>query len=92
MMASTSSLEQLTRQLETLQRELEEYRQAKEKSRDNEFKYRSVVENANEAILVAQNGFFQYANPKAEELFGFPLASCLLNRCRHLYARKTAVW
>ena len=70
MMASTTSLEQLTRQLETLQRELEECRQAKEKSRDNEFKYHSVVENANEAILVAQNGFFQYANPKAEELFG----------------------
>ena len=70
MMASSTSLEQLTRQLETLQRELEECCLAKEKSRDNEFKYRSVVENANEAILVAQNGFFQYANPKAEELFG----------------------
>ncbi len=59
------------RQLETLQRELEECRQAKEKSLDSEFKYRSVVENANEAILVAQDGFLRYANPKAEEMLGF---------------------
>ncbi len=35
--------------------------------------YRSLVENANEAILVAQNGTFQYANPKAEELLGYAL-------------------
>ena len=70
-MDSTTSLEHLKRQLESLQKELEECRQAKDKSRDSEFKYRSVVENANEAILVAQNGFLRYANPKAEELLGF---------------------
>ncbi len=70
-MASTPSLEQLRQQLESLKRELEECREAKEISQYNEFKYRSLVENANEAILVAQNGVFQFANPKAEELFGF---------------------
>ena len=70
-MASTPSLEQLRQQLESLKREFEECRKAKEISQYNEFKYRSLVENANEAILVAQNGVFQFANPKAEELFGF---------------------
>ena len=70
-MASTPSLEQLRQQLESLKREFEECREAKEISQYNEFKYRSLVENANEAILVAQNGVFQFANPKAEELFGF---------------------
>jgi diguanylate cyclase (GGDEF)-like protein/PAS domain S-box-containing protein len=70
-MTSTTSLEQLMQQLESLKRELEACRKAKEISQYNEFKYRSLVENANEAILVAQNGVFQFANPKAEELFGF---------------------
>jgi len=70
-MASTPSLEQLRQQLESLKREFEECRKAKEISQYNEFKYRSLVENVNEAILVAQNGVFQFANPKAEELFGF---------------------
>jgi diguanylate cyclase (GGDEF)-like protein/PAS domain S-box-containing protein len=70
-MASTPSLEHLRQQLELLKREFEECRKAKEISQYNEFKYRSLVENANEAILVAQNGVFQFANPKAEELFGF---------------------
>jgi diguanylate cyclase (GGDEF)-like protein/PAS domain S-box-containing protein len=70
-MASTPSLEHLRQQLESLKREFEECRKAKEISQYNEFKYRSLVENANEAILVAQKGVFQFANPKAEELFGF---------------------
>lgn len=69
-MASTTSPEQLMQQLESLKIELEECRKAKEISQYNEFKYRNLIENANEAILVAQNEVFQYANPKAEKLFG----------------------
>ena len=34
-------------------------------------KYRLMVENANEAILVAQDGVFVFSNPKAEALFGY---------------------
>ncbi len=70
-MASTTSLEQLIQQVESLKTELEECRKAKEISQYNELKYCSLVENAGEAILVAQNGIFKFANPKAEELFGF---------------------
>lgn len=36
--------------------------------------YRLLVENANEAILVAQDGVFVFSNPKAEALFGYSRA------------------
>ena len=51
-MTSTKSIEQLTQQLETLQREFEECRKAKEISQYNEFKYRSLVEYANEGFML----------------------------------------
>jgi diguanylate cyclase (GGDEF)-like protein/PAS domain S-box-containing protein len=63
--------EHITQQIESLKKELKECQKAKELSQHNELKYRSLVESANEAILVAQNGIFQYANPKAEALFGY---------------------
>jgi len=63
--------EHIIRQLESLKKELAECRKAKELLRDNESKYRNLVENAGEAILVAQNRFFTYANPRAEDLFGY---------------------
>ena len=62
----------MEQQIKSLNKELKECKKAKEHLQHNELKYRSLVENANEAILVAQNGIFQYANPKAEELFGYP--------------------
>ena len=34
-------------------------------------KYRSMVDNANEAIIVVQDGILKFSNPKAAELFGF---------------------
>jgi diguanylate cyclase (GGDEF)-like protein/PAS domain S-box-containing protein len=70
-MDSSTSPEHITQQIEPLKKELKECRKAKVQSQYNELKYRNLVESANEAILVAQNGIFQYANPKAEELFGY---------------------
>jgi PAS domain S-box-containing protein len=37
----------------------------------SEEKYRRVVENANEAIIVAQDGYIRYANPQTTQLSGF---------------------
>jgi len=37
----------------------------------SEEKYRTVVENSDQAILVFQNGFYRFANEKAEELSGY---------------------
>ncbi|MGB5747541.1 MAG: PAS domain S-box protein [Desulfobacterales bacterium] len=70
-MDSSTSTEHIIHQVESLKKELKECRKTIELSRYNELKYRNLVENANEAILVAQNGIFQYANPKAEDLFGY---------------------
>ncbi len=67
----SDSQEYLNQQVESLKNELRDCRKAKEQSQSDELKYRSLVENAMEAILVAQDGIFQYANPKAVDLFGF---------------------
>ena len=70
-MDSAPSSEYLLQQIESLKKELKDCQKPNELSRADELKYRSLVESANEAILVAQNGIFQYANPKAEALFGY---------------------
>ena len=87
-MTSTTSTEQLMQQLESLKIELEECRKAKEISQYNEFKYRNLIENANEAILVAQNEIFQYANPKAEMLFGFSAEELSAKSLSHFIHRE----
>jgi diguanylate cyclase (GGDEF)-like protein/PAS domain S-box-containing protein len=70
-MDSSTSPEYLNQQIDSLKKELKKCQKTNELSQYNDLKYRSLVENANEAILVAQNGIFQYANPKAEDLFGY---------------------
>ncbi len=44
--------------------------QAEEALRKSEHRYRLLVETAQEGILVAQNGFLKYANPKVAEITG----------------------
>jgi len=70
-MNTSKSPEHLIQQVESLKKTLKECKKAKKLLQYNELKYRNLVESANEAILVAQNGIFRYANPKAEELFGY---------------------
>ncbi|MHB1043382.1 MAG: PAS domain S-box protein [Eubacteriales bacterium] len=60
------------RQTKQLQKEIAERKLAEEALRASEEKYRMVVENANEAIFVAQDGRFMFVNPKAEEILGYP--------------------
>ncbi len=40
--------------------------------RESEERYRALVENAKDAIIVTQNGFIVYANPMATQLSGYP--------------------
>jgi diguanylate cyclase (GGDEF)-like protein/PAS domain S-box-containing protein len=51
-MASTTSSEQLMQQLELLKRELEDCRKAKEICQYNEYKFRSLVDYANEGFML----------------------------------------
>ena len=70
-MNSYPSPQQLSQEVALLKEELKDCRLKKELLQYNELKYRKLVESANDAILVAQNGRFQYVNPKAEALFGY---------------------
>jgi PAS domain S-box-containing protein len=45
--------------------------QTNEVLRDSEAKYRLVVENAGEGILVAQDGMLKLVNPKMQEMLGY---------------------
>ncbi|MBP1927610.1 PAS domain S-box-containing protein [Methanolinea mesophila] len=53
-------------------RQVMNLRQAETALRENEEKYRNLVEKANEAILIAQDGIILFANPRLAEILGIP--------------------
>lgn len=62
------------RELEAAAVRREKY-EAEKKLKDSEEKYRTVVENAAEGIIVIQDGFFRYANREICELLGLDEAT-----------------
>jgi len=57
----TVELKEIIRQLENSRKILAEEKE----------KYRTLIENAAEAIIVVQDGMIKFANPKGEELYGY---------------------
>jgi PAS domain S-box-containing protein len=55
---------------QTVGRDITDVKRAEEDRRESEERYRTVIENAREAITVAQDGVWKYANPRALEMTG----------------------
>ena len=62
---------ELTRANAELQQEIAERRQVAHALRESEEKYRLLVETANEAIFIAQDGVIKFPNPKTIEITGY---------------------
>ncbi|MEW6261434.1 MAG: PAS domain S-box protein [Thermodesulfobacteriota bacterium] len=59
------------RHLIAIVKDIEDYQKAKQALRESEEKYRLLVENANDAIYIAQDGILKFPNPKVHDLLGY---------------------
>jgi two-component system, cell cycle sensor histidine kinase and response regulator CckA len=56
---------------EMLEREIEHRNQVEKALRESEEKYRLLVQNANDAIFIAQDGLLKFPNPMTEKMTGY---------------------
>jgi PAS domain S-box-containing protein len=84
----------LAERADELRQELAERARAEQALRESEEKYRVVVENANEAVVVVQDGRLAFANGVASAMLGYPrseLEGMLLTSLIHPDDRGEAV-
>ena len=70
-MANKPTYEELEQEIIQLKNKGVKRERAEKALRESEEKYRTLLENAGEAVLVAQDGVFKFSNPRGEELFGY---------------------
>jgi len=56
----------------TALRDISQLKQALDSLEKEKEKYKILMENANDAIYIAQDGLIKFANPKTFELYGYP--------------------
>ena len=71
-MNNLATIATLQRKLEFLEKESMQGKQTANALRESEEKYRLLVENANDAIFIAQDNLIKFSNPKTQELLGYP--------------------
>ncbi len=69
-LAETGELARASQQLASV---VADYRHTEEELRQSQEKYRAVVEHANDAIVIVQDGVIRFANPKTAEILGYSL-------------------
>lgn len=72
-MTRKPTYEDLEKRIRFLEEESIKGKRAEEALRESEEKYRTLVEQANEAIIIAQNGLFVFANRRMSDLLGVPV-------------------
>ncbi len=70
-MAQKPSYEELKQRIRDLEKEAIKRKRLEQALRASEERYRTLFENANEAIYVAQDEVIKFINPKGEELYGY---------------------
>ncbi|MFZ2054877.1 MAG: histidine kinase dimerization/phosphoacceptor domain -containing protein, partial [Candidatus Aminicenantales bacterium] len=68
---SAESLETLRRQLAELKRKEREHHLTEEALRESEEKYRTVVNSANDGIIIVQDGLIRFINPRLAAMGGY---------------------
>jgi len=69
-MAQKSTHEELDQRVKALEKEIVKHEKAEEKVQSLEEKYRLLLENANDATFIAQDGVVKFANHKTEDMMG----------------------
>ena len=69
-MTKKPTYEELEQRVKALEQESIRRKRVEEVLRESEEKYRTLIENAVEAIIVAQDGMIKFANTQGEELYG----------------------
>jgi two-component system cell cycle sensor histidine kinase/response regulator CckA len=70
-MASVSTYEELDQRVKALEEEMKQYEKGEKNVQSLEGKYRLLLENANNATFIAQDGVIKFTNRKTKDMMGY---------------------